>query len=413
MNEENNNSNTKLMTNLKKQVNEQISTLTTKIPAYSELNDEGKKIVDKYISSINLHDSKTIDEFGKKETEKIYKELDILIGTLKTHDTSIEDMFAELMLSIDENIGTGKESFSEALKKSPLAALRVLKNKPKKMIANEKYRREMYQNISHDFKTPITVEKYRRAKVLTNIDVIQEKLESIRSELRTNAGKLEIMAQNSAEQYVNTQYQIIALQEVLKKLQSEKESEAELTERTFSQIDQSLQLVGVEKRIGRKIDNCKGVSINAATKAIMSRLLAQHNEELASDYDQDLSSLLPELKGIVVTAEANDSLIQAVDTHNQFVNRMNEMLRTESERSKDAIKKVQDISSGSAIDVETARVLTSNVLEVVNSLKQVQQAGKTTNEAFTEILDDFRGKLAKEIETNNSQENTVNNKERD
>lgn len=392
MNEENNNSNTKLMTNLKKQVNEQISTLTKKIPAYSELNDEGKKIVDKYISSINLHDSKTIDEFGKKETEKIYKELDILIGTLKTHDTSIEDMFAELMLSIDENIGTGKESFSEALKKSPLAALRVLKNKPKKMIANE---------------------KYRRAKVLTNIDVIQEKLESIRSELRTNAGKLEIMAQNSAEQYVNTQYQIIALQEVLKKLQSEKESEAELTERTFSQIDQSLQLVGVEKRIGRKIDNCKGVSINAATKAIMSRLLAQHNEELASDYDQDLSSLLPELKGIVVTAEANDSLIQAVDTHNQFVNRMNEMLRTESERSKDAIKKVQGISSESAIDVETARVLTSNVLEVVNSLKQVQQAGRPTNEAFTEILDDFRGKLAKEIETNNSQENTVNNEERD
>lgn len=392
MNEENNNSNTKLMTNLKKQVNEQISTLTTKIPAYSELNDEGKKIVDKYISSIDLHDSKTIDEFGKNETEKIYKELDILIGTLKTHDTSIEDMFAELMFSIDENIGTGKESFSEALKKSPLAALRVLKNKPKKMIANE---------------------KYRRAKVLTNIDVIQEKLESIRSELRTNAGKLEIMAQNSAEQYVNTQYQIIALQEVLKKLQSEKESEAELTERTFSQIDQSLQLVGVEKRIGRKIDNCKGVSINAATKAIMSRLLAQHNEELASDYDQDLSSLLPELKGIVVTAEANDSLIQAVDTHNQFVNRMNEMLRTESERSKDAIKKVQDISSGSAIDIETARVLTSNVLEVVNSLKQVQQAGRPTNEAFTEILDDFRGKLAKEIETNNSQENTVNNEERD
>lgn len=392
MNEENNNSNTKLMTNLKKQVNEQISTLTTKIPAYSELNDEGKKIVDKYISSIDLHDSKTIDEFGKNETEKIYKELDILIGTLKTHDTSIEDMFTELMLSIDENIGTGKESFSEALKKSPLAALRVLKNKPKKMIANE---------------------KYRRAKVLTNIDVIQEKLESIRSELRTNAGKLEIMAQNSAEQYVNTQYQIIALQEVLKKLQSEKESEAELTERTFSQIDQSLQLVGVEKRIGRKIDNCKGVSINAATKAIMSRLLAQHNEELASDYDQDLSSLLPELKGIVVTAEANDSLIQAVDTHNQFVNRMNEMLRTESERSKDAIKKVQGISSESAIDVETARVLTSNVLEVVNSLKQVQQAGRPTNEAFTEILDDFRGKLAKEIETNNSQENTVNNEERD
>ena len=183
-------------------------------------------------------------------------------------------------------------------------------------------------------------------------------------------------------------------------------------ERTLSQIDSNLQLVGIEKRIGRKIDNCRGVSVNAATKAIMSRLLAQHNEELASDYDQDLSSLLPELKGIVVTAEANDSLIQAVDTHNQFVSKMNEMLRTESQRSTEAIKKVQDISSGSAIDVETAKVLTSNVLDIVSSLKEVQDAGRPTNEAFVEILDDFRDKLSKELDRGNVPDNTDRTEER-
>lgn len=374
-----NNSNVELMKNLREQVNTQMSTLTTKIPTYSELSEEGKKIVDEYISTIDLHNTKTIDEFGKSETEKIYKELDVLIGTLKTHDTSIEDMFTELMMSIDENSEPEGEKFIDLLRKSPLTALRSLKDRPKRML---------------------TKERYRRSKVLTNIDVIQEKLESIRNELRTNAGKLEIMAQNSAEQYLNTQYQIVALQEVARRLQEERAKETELVEKTFSQIDQSLQLVGVEKKIGRKIDNCRGVSINAATKAIMSRLLAQHNEELASDYDQDLSSLLPELKGIVVAAEANDSLIQAVDVHNQFVERMNEMLRTESERSKQAIEKVQKISSGSAIDVETARVLTSNVLEVVTSLKAVQDAGRPTNEAFTEILDDFRSKLTRELEGN-------------
>ena len=374
-----NNSNAELMKNLREQVNTQMSTLTTKIPTYSELSEEGKKIVDEYISTIDLHNTKTIDEFGKSETEKIYKELDVLIGTLKTHDTSIEDMFTELMMSIDENSELEGEKFIDLLRKSPLTALRSLKDRPKRML---------------------TKERYRRSKVLTNIDVIQEKLESIRNELRTNAGKLEIMAQNSAEQYLNTQYQIVALQEVARRLQEERAKETELVEKTFSQIDQSLQLVGVEKKIGRKIDNCRGVSINAATKAIMSRLLAQHNEELASDYDQDLSSLLPELKGIVVAAEANDSLIQAVDVHNQFVERMNEMLRTESERSKQAIEKVQKISSGSAIDVETARVLTSNVLEVVTSLKAVQDAGRPTNEAFTEILDDFRSKLTRELEGN-------------
>ncbi len=147
----------------------------------------------------------------------------------------------------------------------------------------------------------------------------------------------------------------------------------------------------------------------------MSRLLAQHNEELASDYEQDLSSLLPQLKGIIVTAEANDSLIQAVDIHNQFVNKMNEMLRTESERSKEAIKKVQDISKGSAIDVDTAKILTSDVLEVVASLKKAQDEGRPTNEAFTEILDDFRNKLVEELQRDNNNvsiEEDIRKKER-
>ena len=386
-----NNSRLELMKNLKEQVNAQIATLTTKIPEYSELTKEGKEIVDKYISTIDLKNLQTIDEFGRDETEKIYKELDMLIGTLKTHDTSVEDKFAELMISIDGNSEPEGENFLDLLKKSPLTALKSLRNKPKKMLANE---------------------RYRRAKVLTNIDEIREKLEGIRNELRINAGKLEIMAQNSAEQYVNTQYQIIALQEVLKKLQKEKLEGTQLAERTFSQIDRNLQLVGIEKRIDRKIDNARGISVNAATKALMSRLLAQHNEELASAYDQDLSSLLPELKGIVITAEANDSLIQGVNTHNQFVSRMNEMIRTESQRSTEAIKKVQDISSGSAIDVETAKVLTNNVLEIVSSLKEVQDAGRPTNEAFTELLDDFRNKLSKELERGNALDITEEIEER-
>lgn len=379
-----------LMTNLQQQVKNQIATLTTKLPSYAELTEEEKEIVDRYISQIDLNDIQTIDKFGKNETDKIYKELDVLIGTLKTHDTSIEDMFAELMLAIDENMDSQKGGFIETLKKSPLTAMRRLKNKTKQMVANE---------------------RYRRARVLTNIDTIQEKLEEIRNELRINAGKLEIMAQNSADQYNNIQYQIIALQEILRQIEKKKSEVNTLSERTFLQIDQSLQLSGVEKRVNRKIDNCKGVSINAATKAIMSRLLAQHNEELASDYDQDLSSLLPELKGIVLTAEANDSLIEAVDTHNEFVERMNEMLRTESQRSVKAMKKVQDISKGSAIETETAKVLTDNVIEIVRELRDSQKEGRATNEAFTEIMDEFRTNLTRELDNEIDENKSTYNKQ--
>ena len=137
----------------------------------------------------------------------------------------------------------------------------------------------------------------------------------------------------------------------------------------------------------------------------MARLLAQHSDELAADYDQDLTSLLPELKGIVVTAEANDSLLQAVDTHQQFVGKMNEMLVSESNRSREAIERVQSISGGSAIDVETAKVLTGNVLEVVRSLKGIQEQARPTNEAFTDILTDFRSQLENELNTGKDTKN--------
>ena len=56
-------------------------------------------------------------EFTEEETEKIYKELDILIGTLRTHDISIEEMFTELMMSIDENSEPEGEKFIDLLKK--------------------------------------------------------------------------------------------------------------------------------------------------------------------------------------------------------------------------------------------------------------------------------------------------------
>ena len=364
-----------VIVDIKEQVRAQMATLSTRVPTYEELTPEEREKVDAYIASIDLSDPSTIDGFGERETEEIYKGLDMLIGTMKTHDVSIDEMFTDLMVSIGEE--EEEQSFTEQFKKSPIKAIRNLKNRPKRMLEKE---------------------RYRRAKVLSNIDVVKEKLEGIRCELRVNAGKLEVMAENSAEQYRNTQYQIVALQEVARKIEEQRAQIPQTTQKTFDQIDGDLKLVALGRKVSRKLGNCQGINVNAATKAIMSRLLAIHNEELASNYDQDISSLVPELKGIIVTAEANDSLIQAANTRNQFVGAMNEMLRSESERSKKAMEEVQRISGSTAIDVETAQTLTGNVLEVIRSLKRTQDEARPTNEAFTTILTDFRAQLAKELE---------------
>lgn len=380
-----NNSNIESTMELKQQVNEKLEILTMEIPDYSELTKEGKRIVNKYISIIDLNNEKTIDDIAKYELKRIYAKLEILKATMETCYTRIENIITEVKEIIAENNESERKVFFNLLKKSPLVVLKNLKNN-----SNE-------------------IQDNGRTYNLTNIDIISGKLESIRIELRINSGKLENIAQNSEKQFVDTQYQIIALQEVLKKLQKDKIKQTQILEKTFFQGCQDSTLVRMERKLLQKINYCIGINRNAKINFITSRLLAQRNEQIASDYEKYLKILLPELKTIT-------SISKMIDAYNEFLHMMNEKLKTESEYSKEAIRKVQDISTGSAIDAETAKVLTSNVLEGVTSLKAVQDAGRPTNEAFTEILDDFRSKLTRELDGNIGQDinkgNTNNIEER-
>lgn len=373
-----NNSNIEPTMELKQQVNEKLEILTMKIPDYSELTKEGKRIVNNYISIIDLNNEKTIDDIAKYELKRIYAKLEILKATMETCYTRIENIITEVKEIIAENNESEREGFFNLLKKSPLVVLKNLKNN-----SNE-------------------IQDNGRIYNLTNIDIILEKLESIRIELRINAGKLESIAQNSEKQFVDTQYQIIALQEVLKKLQKDKIKQTQILEKTFFQGCQDSTLVKIERKLLQKINYCIGINRNAKINFITSRLLAQRNEQIASDYEKYFKILLPELKTIT-------SISKMIDAYNEFLHMMNEKLKTESEYFKEAIRKVQDISTGSAIDVETAKILTSNVLEGVTSLKAVQDAGRPTNEAFTEILDDFRSKLTRELDGNIGQDNNKYN----
>lgn len=373
-----NNSNIEPAMELKQQVNEKIEILTMKIPEYSELTKEGKRIVNNYISIIDLNNEKTIDDMAKYELRRIYAKLEILKATMETCYTRIENIITEVKEIIAENNESEREGFFNLLKKSPLVVLKNFKNN-----SNE-------------------IQDNGRTYNLTNIDIILEKLESIRIELRINAGKLESIAQNSEKQFVDTQYQIIALQEVLKKLQKDKIKQTQILEKTFFQGCQDSRLVRIERKLLQKINYCIGINRNAKINFITSRLLTQRNEQIASDYEKYFKILLPELKTIT-------SISKMIDAYNEFLHIMNEKLKTESEYSKEAIRKVQDISTGSAIDVETAKVLTSNVLEGVTSLKAVQDAGRPTNKAFTEILDDFRSRLTRELDGNIGQDNNKYN----
>lgn len=301
--------------NLKEQVKQELKPLSSKVPNYEELSLMEKAKVEKYIEQIDLSNLDTINNLGEKTSEDIFEELNNLFDMIQKHNTVVEAMFVETMLKIDENSKLRKnseKSFVQQFKESPIAAFTKFKNTTKKTSFTDK-----------------------RSELLVSIEQLKEKIEEIQNELKQNNRTLEKMAENEREEYSNLQCQIIALETMKKHIKNEqkdKKSEA----KTFNQIEEKIKLSGIEGRIDRKIEECKNANINVANKAIMIRLLIQHNEKCISKYDQDILVSLPNLTQNVITSEADNSLAQDIE----ICNELSEKLETKIKKAKEEKDKI-------------------------------------------------------------------------
>ena len=295
--------------NLKEQVKQELKSLSSKVPNYEELSLMEKAKVEKYIEQIDLSNLDTINNLGAKTSEDIFEELNNLFDMIQKHNTVVEAMFVETMIKIDENSKLGKnsgKSFVQQFKESPIAAFTKFKNTTKKTSFTDK-----------------------RSELLVSIEELKEKIEEIQNELKQNNRTLEKMAENEKEEYSNLQCQIIALETMKKHIKNEQKDKKSET-KTFNQIEEKIKLSGIEGRIDRKIEECKNANINVANKAIMIRLLIQHNEKCISKYDQDILVSLPNLTQNVITIEADNSLAQDIE----ICNELSEKLETKITKAK-------------------------------------------------------------------------------
>lgn len=338
------------MKNLDLQLKESLKCqISEKIPSYIQLNDEDQEIVDKYISSIDLNNLETIGEIGKYEIKKLYRKLDILKMTLEICNIKIEDIFNEVKSFVNENSKPKKKSLFNSLKER-------------------------------------LINKDKEKSYLINIESIIEKLEYMRIELKLNAGKLNIIAKDLQQQYINTQYQIISLQVILKTLQQEKMKEKQTKQ------DSSLNIA--ETVIRQRIDYCVGINVNAQSSWEMSKLLAQNSERLARHYEQYLIQILPKVKEV-------STMTEVLDSQNEFINKMNEILTVQTKQYKQAIKRVQNICSSNGTNIEPIKVLRNDVSDIVTSLKEIQDEGKQNSESYTQLLEDSKNRLIKQFNHSN------------
>ncbi len=218
-------------------------------------------------------------------------ELDILISILKTHNRMISDTYTELL----EDVGKKSDNPESG------NFLGLLKKFSKRFLKGEK-------------ENTVFQENQKGEEVEVDLDKIQEKLEIIRNELLISMRKLQIIAKNSGEQYMNIQYQIIALQEVLK-------------------INK--QFVERKEAIKRKIEAWKGISINILNKIMIAKLIASHDKDLL---------------------ENNELLIERIETYDCLEDEIYKILNSERDFSRNMTEKVREVLNGNSINIKAQNV---------------------------------------------------------
>ena len=274
-----------------KDVEIKLETLTSMKLDYSKLTEKDKKIIDGYIESIDFNHTYTIYDFGKEEAKKNNMELDILISILKTHNRMISDTYTELL----EDVGKKSDNPESG------NFLGLLKKFSKRFLKGEK-------------ENTVFQENQKGEEVEVDLDKIQEKLEIIRNELLISMRKLQIIAKNSVEQYMNIQYQIIALQEVL---------------------NMNKQFVERKEAIKRKIEAWKGISINILNKIMIAKLIASHDKDLL---------------------ENNELLIERIETYDCLEDEIYKILNSERDFSRNMTEKVREVLNGNSINIKAQNV---------------------------------------------------------
>lgn len=299
---------------------------------YSKLTSEEKEIVDTYISLIQ---SQTVETFNNIEDEEL-KRINMKLGILKA---SVENCYLRIESSILEIKGLIDEESSKKEEKSFINTLKeglplIFKNRAQKIQTDKK---------SYDY---------------NNLDRIIEKLESIRIELSINAQKLYEISKESEKHYIDIQYKIIALQELLRQSQEEK-----------TKSEQDVESIK-ERNLLLKLNYYRGVSRNEQIILQTSRILAQKSGQSASEYEQYIDLVI----------NYNDYV---ADIYNQLENRMNEMLKAEKQYFKAAIEKTQNIPNSIGNDSETETALDSNGAKPI-SLKAAKSTYNKSDETCIE-----------------------------
>lgn len=319
-------------------------------PTFDEIDmtPEEKKMVDDFVSQIDLRKSNQILQYGVGAQKKIADFSESTLNNVKTKDLGeIGDMLSGVVTELKSfDVDEEEKGFFGLFKKSS--------NKLTAMKA-----------------------KYDKAEV--NVNKICESLEKNQIQLLKDIAMLDKMYDLNKTYYKELSMYILAGKKKLAKVQEE-ELPALMEKSTASGLPEDAQavndMVAICNRFEKKIHDLELTRMISIQMAPQIRLVQGNDTIMAEKIQSTIVNTIPLWKSQMVLALGVTHSSQAAKAQREVTDMTNELLRKNSEILKMATIDTAKESERGVVDIETLRITNESLITTLDEVMRIQAEGR-------------------------------------
>ncbi len=319
------------------------------IKTKNDLTDEERKVVDSYVSQIDLNNSQLVIQYGAGAQKKIADFSEGALNSVRTKDMGeIGDMLTGLVGEL-KGFSVGEEE-----KKGLLGLFKRGQEKANTLIA-----------------------RYDKAEA--NVNKVVKAMEGHQVTLLKDVAMLDKMYETNLTYYKNLTLYIMAGKEKLAIAKSEelpkllkKAEESGLPEDSQAASDYASMIERFEKKI-YDLELTRNISMQMAPQI---RLIQNNDTMMSEKIQSTLVNTIPLWKSQMVIAIGLNHSTEAAKAQKEVTDMTNELLKKNAEALKIATIESAKESERGIVDIETLTHTNQTLIDTLNEVVQIQADGR-------------------------------------
>lgn len=344
---------------------------------YEKLNDEEKHAIDTFVEKIDTTSTNAIITFGTPAQSKITKFSDEVLNNVKTRNIG---EVGELLANLTSEIRGFDSKINPNMKPG---LFNSIKKQINKIIA-------------------------KFSKVETNINSIEQKLESHKIQMMKDIEIFDQMYEKNLEYFKELSLYIIAgtkkIEELKTKVLPELENKAKETNEE-TDIQKVNDLNNLINRFEKKIYDLKTTRIISIQMSPQIRLIQNNDAELVDKIQSSITNTIPLWKNQMVIALGISNAKQALDAQTKVSDLTNEMLKKNSETLKQGSIDIAKESERAIVDLETLKKTNQDIITTLEEIVKIHSEGRKKRQdaevELNKIEHELKNKLMNLKEENN------------